>query len=327
MPDVGLVLGSELPPERLAGAARAAEEHGFRELWLAEDYFLTGGIAGAATALAATSSIPVGLGVVSAVARHPGLLAMEISTLCRAFPGRVQPAIGLGVPAWLDQMGLRPSSPLTAVREAVTCLRTLLEGKRIDEPTRTFHFNGVQLAYPLEDVPPISLGVAGPKMLELSGEIGDGTLLSVLVGSDYVRWARERIAEGASHAGRDPAQHRVTAFVIYGISEDREQTRAQVRRTAAFYLGAGGPNAITDAAGISEDLRSMIQRGGVEAVAREMPDSWLDALTVCGDPDDCTAGLQGLLEAGAHAVALLPVPSETMQQQVELTHQHVLPNL
>ena len=40
----------------------------------------SGGISGAAIALGATERIPVGIGVVSAVTRHPAVLAMELAT-------------------------------------------------------------------------------------------------------------------------------------------------------------------------------------------------------------------------------------------------------
>ena len=50
--DVGLVLGSALAPETLPRLSRLAEELGYGELWFAEDYFFTGGISGAAAALA-----------------------------------------------------------------------------------------------------------------------------------------------------------------------------------------------------------------------------------------------------------------------------------
>ena len=118
-PPVGLVLGSALPPEDIPTVARRGEELGFGELWLAEDYFFTGGISGATAVLAQTTEVPVGLGIVSAMVRHPGVLAMEIATMARMYPGRVHPGIGLGVPAWIDQMGLTPPSQLGAMRECV----------------------------------------------------------------------------------------------------------------------------------------------------------------------------------------------------------------
>ena len=85
-PPVGLVLGSALPPERCVEIAQRGERLGFAELWLAEDYFFTGGIAGATAVLGATKRIPVGLGIVSAMVRHPALLAMEVATMTRMHP-------------------------------------------------------------------------------------------------------------------------------------------------------------------------------------------------------------------------------------------------
>src|SRR4051794_6549204 len=140
-PPVGLVLGSLIPPEQICGVARLGEELGFSELWLAEDYFLTGAISGAASVLAATERIPVGLGIVSAVVRHPALLAMECSTLARIHPGRFRPGIGLGLPFLIGQMGLRPRSQIAAVRECTTSLRRLLAGEELTESGAVFSFD------------------------------------------------------------------------------------------------------------------------------------------------------------------------------------------
>ncbi len=327
-PPVGLVLGSEIPPARLGAMAARAEAAGLGELWLSEDYFMTGGIAGAALALAATERIPVGLGVVSAVARHPALLAMEVATLAHAHPGRLRPAIGLGVPAWLDQMGLRPQSPLRAVRDAVETLRALLQGEELSEPTSTFRFDGVKLAYPLgAATPPIGLGVAGPRMLELSGEIADATLVSVLAGDAYVRWARERIAAGARRAGRDPAAHRVVVFAFYAAGDDEAAVREALRPTVAFYLGAGGANALTDAYGISAELEGMIREGGVDAVRERMPDQWIADLSVSGPPQACAEAIDRLLAAGADAVCLFPVPHERAEDLIDLAAGDIVPRL
>jgi alkanesulfonate monooxygenase SsuD/methylene tetrahydromethanopterin reductase-like flavin-dependent oxidoreductase (luciferase family) len=44
---------------------------------------------GVTLALNATEQIPVGTSIVSAMTRHPAILAMEIAGISRAFPGRV----------------------------------------------------------------------------------------------------------------------------------------------------------------------------------------------------------------------------------------------
>lgn len=325
---IGLVIGSDIPPERLAALARTAEERGFGELWLSEDCFFTGGVAGAALALSATSTIPVGIGIVSAVTRHPAVLAMEIATLARAFPGRLHPAVGLGVPAWLDQMGLRPKSAVGAVRDCVTALRRLLAGERLTVSAPTFTAEEIQLAYPVADPLPIQLGVAGPKMLQLSGSVADGTLLSVLAGTEYVQWARQQIDRGAdSSPAATPRQHQITVFALCNVDLDGGAARAHVRRAVAFYLAAGGPNALTDAYGISDQLREMIASGGLDAVEREMPDRWVDDLAVAGTPDEALAKISSLRDAGADRIALFPTPTDTADTTIGLVAEHILPRL
>ena len=46
-PAIGLVMGSAIAPEQLISGARTAESVGFEEIWLAEDYFFTGGVGNA----------------------------------------------------------------------------------------------------------------------------------------------------------------------------------------------------------------------------------------------------------------------------------------
>jgi alkanesulfonate monooxygenase SsuD/methylene tetrahydromethanopterin reductase-like flavin-dependent oxidoreductase (luciferase family) len=319
---VGLVLGSAIAPERLPRLARMAEQLGFAELWLAEDYFFTGGISCATAALAATERVPVGLGVVSAMTRHPALLAMEVATLERLHPGRVRAGIGLGVPAWLRQMGLMPKSSLTAIRECVTAVRRLLAGDELTHDGRSFRFDRVSLTYPPSEPVPIYTGAVGPKMLELSGEIADGSVLSVLAGADYIRWARERIAAGS----RD-GERRIAAFAFFSVGEDGAAAKEALRDPVAFYLAAGGRNTLTDAAGISDDLDALLANGGADAVARDMPAAWLDRLTVAGTPAECAAAIRRLLEAGADSVVLFPMPSDRCEEMVGAAAADVLPRL
>ena len=323
---IGLVLGSAIAPADLDSAARTAEQGGFDEIWLAEDFFFTGGISGACAVLAATERTTVGLGVVSAMVRHPALLAMEISTIAATYPGRLIAGVGLGVPAWIRQMGLHPRSPLAAMRECVMSVRQLLRGETLDASGGVFDFHDVTLTYPEEGAPtPIHMGVTGPKMLTLSGEIADGSVLSVAAGYDYVRWARERIDDGRRAAGRTD-DHRITLYAIYSVDEDSARAREVVRGPLAFYNSLG-PTALTDVYGISEPLQALVDAGGHDAVRDGMPDQWVEDLTIAGSPEEVAAKIESFYAIGVDCVALFPMPSDQVDRMVTVTAERVLPLL
>jgi alkanesulfonate monooxygenase SsuD/methylene tetrahydromethanopterin reductase-like flavin-dependent oxidoreductase (luciferase family) len=324
---LGVVLGSHMPPERIAPTARRAEKLGLGELWFSEDCFFLGGPTGICAALAATERLPVGLGIASVMTRHPALLAMEAATISRLHPGRFWPGVGLGVPFWLGQMGLMPRSPLTALREGVTGLRRLLAGEEVTSAGEVFSFDAVALTHPPQEQLPIYFGMVGPKGLRLAGELGDGTVLSVLAGVDYVRWAREQIRAGAEAAGRASDPHRVVTYVLYSVDHDSRTAKEAVREATAFYLHAMPDNALSEVYGVQGELQELVARGGPELVARELPDAWLEDLAVAGDPDEVAAKVRALLDAGSDAVALWLFPLDRGDELLELTAREVLPRL
>lgn len=321
---LGLVIGSAIAPEQVRGATATAEASGFDEVWLAEDFFFTGGISGAALALESTSHVKVGLGVVSAMARHPALLAMEISTISRVHSNRLIAGIGLGVPAWVRQMGLFPTSTLAALRECVTSVKSLLRGETVHQDGQVYTFDHVTLAYPEVGEPtPIRMGVSGPRMLQLSGEVADGSVLSVASSHEYVHWAKDRINEGRERSGRTDA-HPITVFAIYSVDTDGAAARAAAKATLAFYKQHGA-NALTDVYGISDELNALVSAGGYEAVLAGMPDQWVDDLTIAGTPEECATKIRGFHDAGADSVALFPVATDQVDEIVRLTANEVMP--
>jgi 5,10-methylenetetrahydromethanopterin reductase len=324
---VGLVLGSHMPPENITRTAQLAEALGYGELWFSEDCFFTGAMAGVTAALSVTERLPIGLGIVSAVTRHPALLAMELATMSRLYPGRVMPGVGVGVPAWLDQMGIRPASPMSAMRECITNLRALLAGKEVEFDGCVFELHKVRLTHLPEERLPIYTGIVNEHGLRLSGEIADGTVLSVLAGPQYVRWARERIAEGAVVAGRGDRPHRVVTYTLFSVDANARKAKEAVRESVAFYLEAMPDNALSRVLGITREVGDLLARGGAAAVAREMPDDWLDTLAVAGDPEECAAKLDRLLAAGSDSIGLWLFPTDRGDEVAKLCASEVLPRL
>jgi alkanesulfonate monooxygenase SsuD/methylene tetrahydromethanopterin reductase-like flavin-dependent oxidoreductase (luciferase family) len=179
-------------------------------------------------------------------------------------------------------MGIRPKSPLAAMRECIENVRALLDGDEVTFKGRVFRFDKVRLTHLPGERLPIYTGIVNEHGLRLSGEIADGTVLSVLAGTEYVRWARERIAEGAGTAGREHEPHRVVTYALFSVDKDARKAKEAVRDAVAFYLEAMPDNALSQVYGITDELADLLARGGAASVAREMPVEWLDDLAVAG---------------------------------------------
>jgi len=233
------------------------------------------------------------------------------------------PGVGLGVPGWLRQMGLYPKSQLTAMRECITSVRELVGGGELTREGDYFHFDNVKLTHPANERMPLYIGVLGPKMLELGGEIADGTVVSVLAAPKYVRWLRERIAAGATKAGRDSGEHRVATFALYASGNDGDKAKEALRGLTAFYLSTMPKSALTDVYGVADELAAMAV-GGPAQIEREMPDQWLEDLVIGGTPDECAEKIKGHLDAGSDSVVLFPVSTEGVEETIEYTAREVL---
>jgi alkanesulfonate monooxygenase SsuD/methylene tetrahydromethanopterin reductase-like flavin-dependent oxidoreductase (luciferase family) len=303
-PDLALLLASTQPPAEVLDTARRAADAGLAEVWLGEDYCYHGGVA-VAGALLAHTDMEVGLGIAPVPGRHPAVLAMEIATLTALYPGRLHPGLGAGVNELLDELGLRRRSPLRSIRDGLTAVRALLAGERVALESEGFTLAGVTLEHPPAEVPPLYLGVSGPKSLRLSGEIADGTVLSVIAGPDYVRWARERVDEG----GAGP-EHRLVVYALCSIDPDPRRARELLRPLAGLYTLLGPRNPLTEVQGIADEAEALAALG-IEEGAAQMPDRWLSDFNVCGTPAQCVEQITRLGQAGADVVALCFPPEET----------------
>ena len=130
-PRLGVCFPRELEPAAVVDFAERLDSGGVDELWVIEDCFFTAGITLAATALAHSERLTVGIGILPALTRNASTTAMELATLARLAPGRVKGGIGHGVRAWMEQIGARPTSPVTALTEVISAVRQLLAGESV----------------------------------------------------------------------------------------------------------------------------------------------------------------------------------------------------
>ncbi len=266
---LGLTYVPTFPPERLREVATGAEAAGLDELWVWEDCFEQSGIASAAAALAWTSTIPVGIGLLPAPLRNVALTAMELATLERLFPGRLVAGVGHGVQSWMGQAGARVASPLTLLEEYATALRRLLGGDRVTVQGRYVTLDDVALGWAPSPPPPLVLGGVGPRSLAQAARLGDGNLLGTAMTEEEVRAACDAV-----RAARDGDPHPVVVSVIVATGPDAQE---RVDREVPHWGRAPGEGAAVagDAATVAAAFRRLGD-AGVTSVAvhptRDEPD-------------------------------------------------------
>jgi alkanesulfonate monooxygenase SsuD/methylene tetrahydromethanopterin reductase-like flavin-dependent oxidoreductase (luciferase family) len=250
---LGAVFLPQLPPERLREVARAADEAGLEELWLWEDCFRESGVASAAAALAWTERVRVGVGLLPVPLRNVALTAMEVATLHRLFPGRVQVGVGHGVQGWMGQVGARVASPVRLLREYLVALGALLRGEEVTTQGRYVRLDRVALDWPPAPVPAVLAGATGPRSLRLCGEVADGVILTASTTPEGVRTARRLLQEGRVAAGRGQPQP-VTVYLVAATGPGAAQ------RLQADLRSWGGDPAQVGAAGDALTIADAVRR-------------------------------------------------------------------
>lgn len=267
---LGVMFDRSLPPESLAEFAREVEAAGADDLWVVEDLRWAGSIASAATALAATGTLRVGIGIAPAPLRNPALLAMEFGTLARLYPGRLAAGIGHGAPDWMAQVGAGVQGKLALLEETIGAVRAILRGEEVSVDGRAIHLENMRLVHPPQQVPPVIAGVIGPRSLELSGRVADGTLIVEGRGPDDLPEIRALIDKGRADAAAD-RPHELVIFTHLCISESAEAVRAAMAPVLADYsqmLGVPEDKVFTVSGGAAEVARRvrLLWDAGVDSV-------------------------------------------------------------
>jgi alkanesulfonate monooxygenase SsuD/methylene tetrahydromethanopterin reductase-like flavin-dependent oxidoreductase (luciferase family) len=308
------MLPRDLPVNDVLPYARRAEELGFDQLWVVEDLGWRGGLAQAATVLACTEHLTVGIGILPAGARNVCFAAMELATLAQLFPGRLIAGIGHGMPDWMRQAGAWPTSPVTLLKEYATALRLLLRGEPGPANGRYVHAEGVVLTETPDVVPPVILGVRGPKSQAAAGEVADGLLLAEPAAPAYITTSLHHL-----HAGNPgPSEPYVVTYDAAAV-DDNEDTALARARTALKDIGEpDGAAHITPMPFAAELRKHRSACTDAEHFARTLPDEWVRELSITGTPDQARAAIRTRHAAGATSVVLAPTGPDALMALTSL---------
>ncbi|MGZ4290462.1 MAG: LLM class flavin-dependent oxidoreductase [Gaiellaceae bacterium] len=317
MSRVALYLQDKHPIRDGMRYSQLAEQAGFEAVWQAESRLVREATVPMAAYAAVTDRIAIGSGVVNTWTRNVGLLAATFSTLDDLAPGRVK----LGVGSWWDplaaKVGIHRHHMLTCMRETVETVRRLLAMERVTFHGEFVHLDDVEIDIVHGDRSPknvpIYIGATAMKMMELSGEIGDGVVLNYLVGPAYNREAMEHLAIGAARAGRTVDDVDRPQLVVCSLDPDRSLALDRARELVTQYLGQQ-PH-IMKASGVAPELLEEIgakltwpaSEAEIQEAMHLVPDDVVQLITASGTADECRAKVQEYIDSGCTCPVLYPL--------------------
>ena len=287
-----------------------AESLGYTDAWTGE---VNGNDAFTPLAVAALSSqtLRLGVGIVSAFTRGPGVLAMTAASLAELAPGRVCLGIGAGsdiiVSGWNS---IEFARPLERVADVAAVVRAALRGEKVTDVRKTLTVHDFRLARPPAAPIPIFLAALRPRMLGLAGAVADGVLLNWLSAEDIPRAVAE-VERGARESGRaDRVEIACRVFVC--LARDDGAAEHVARRFVAAYQTVPVYRRFQEWLGRGPQLAPMTEAwyAGQRREATELiPSDVLRDLVIFGPVDDCRTAIRRYRDAGVDTIVLHFLPA------------------
>jgi F420-dependent oxidoreductase-like protein len=253
--------------------AHTVADEGFPSYWLPQ-IFGADAITVASVIGREVPDLELGTAVVPTYPRHPLMLAQQALTANALAGGRFTLGIGLSHQLVIETiMGLSFEKPVRHMREYLSILRPLIHDRAIDfkgETMRTQAAIDIQGAEPC----PILVAALGPKMLQLAGQMADGTI-TWMTGTDTLANHTVPTITASAEAHGRPAP-RIAAGIPICVTDDPDDARQRAAGVFAVY-------------GILPSYRAMLDREGLAGPAD---------LALVGGEDEVSAGVERYAASG-----------------------------
>ena len=306
--------------------ARRAEELGYHGIFLGESHLSTiDSFQTLASCAMITERVLLGIAVTNIVFRHPTVIAGAAASLNEISKGRAIMGLGTGDGPVYTQ-GLK-ATPMKDFEHGVKLIRNLARGKEAD-----FSTGKVGIGFTIHQPAPIYVSAEGPKGLQLAGRSADGVILGTGFDLKVYQWAKQKIADGACEAGRDPNEIKIIAAGMLCVDEDGNKAKKVVRNRIANR--AHHNFRFTFETVPAEELPAIkkfmdgfdVMKPMEERVDPDLVNDYLvHRFSIAGDPKECIERIEELQAAGVEHLMLTPA-RRVYDQTVEGFAKAVIPH-
>lgn len=295
-------------PRDIVNLGILAEKAGFDQAWFPSDKFMYNAWSIIAALAENTKKIVVGANGTEPYAISPAEIAVFMATLDHLSQGRVAIGFGMHTEKMVGWLGHDTSDRLQRIREAVELMRRIWRGENAEYSGQVYHWSDqCYLRFKaFRDRIPIYVSGFGHDDLELSGELGDGSL-PMVTPPESAGLMAERVLKGVRKAGKDPAQFDVCGCAWFSVSESGTDTRTDTLKDILAYFGHYLDEEALATVGLSRAHFAGTQRlvdAGDYAGARAAVTPDMMKLAVVGNAKEAIAKIEMLAAAGVTQVSI-----------------------
>jgi alkanesulfonate monooxygenase SsuD/methylene tetrahydromethanopterin reductase-like flavin-dependent oxidoreductase (luciferase family) len=216
-----------------------------------------------------------------------------------------------------------------ALKEWVESIRLILTGEKVSYQGEIVKLDNVGLGWqPIRNSIPLYIPATSTTGLRLAGQIGDGVILNAICSPEYTVNALKIIKDSAEKAGRDFANFEVAQIINCSIEDDHQAALDAIRWEVATKFDPiqipfiAGPKLRVGEPYINrEDIpkfEAAHAEGGMEALIKAVPDSYVEGMTASGTPDEVKSRVQEYRDAGVKIPLLRPAAANQTQRLLDL---------
>lgn len=285
-----------------------ADKAGFDHAWFPSDKFMYHAWSIIAALSEHTERIIVGANGTEPYGVSPGETAAFMATLDHLNRGRTAIGYGMHTQKMIEWMGINVDDRVTRVREAVELMRRVWRGEVAEFKGREFHWSDqCYLRFePYRKKIPIYVSGFEDADLEMSGEIGDGSL-PMVTPPESAKLMVERVLKGVKKAGRKASEIDICGCGWFSLSETGSHTVTDPLRDILAYFGNYLDEAALNTVGLSREDFAATAKCVADrdyAGARELVTADMQKLAIVGSPQDAIRKIEMLFDAGITQVSV-----------------------
>jgi 5,10-methylenetetrahydromethanopterin reductase len=332
-PEISIAFQTDKALTAYGPLAATAEAYGFDGITVYNDMLYQPAWLPLLEIARATRRVRIGPAAVNPFTCHPMNIASQIALIDEMAQGRAY--LGMARGSWLDYVGLHPPQTLTALREAMECVRHLLRRDTAPYAGKIFPIAGgdaLRWAIQRADIP-FLLGSWGPKTIQACIHELSEVKIGGSANPDVVPPFRRIINEAASGVNRVGADVETDVGIVVGavtvVDLDGQRARDQARRECALYLpvvAALDPSLQLDPELLAR-IRAAADRYAFDEAAALISDDLLYRFAFAGTPDEVAEHAAAVFAQGASRVEFGTPHGLTPQEGLRLLGERVLPAL